>query len=196
VVEVVADVAQRTRTVRAATASQILEGGAVVNDDAACDVVVRARAFGQWTGLSRAMLDVTAAERFMAWGGRGLRDPDAQRLMFWDNGDGASGDGRLDWAQIGAGLALAAGALGVQGFVDETAYTPGVVPSTGSITTLGTRTGWSMRIGKMRLAIADVTITTNGTTGYFLVAPVRYTRFRLVSLSGGTPTVNCLIGTI
>jgi hypothetical protein len=43
---------------------------------------------------------------------------------------------------------------------------------------------------------SDFTITTNGTTGYFLVAPVRYTRFRLVSLSGGTPTVNCLIGTI
>lgn len=43
---------------------------------------------------------------------------------------------------------------------------------------------------------SDFTITSNGTTGYFLVAPVKYARFRLVSLSGGTPTVSCLIGTV
>jgi hypothetical protein len=48
----------------------------------------------------------------------------------------------------------------------------------------------------LNAADADFTITTNGTTGYFLVAPVKYVRFRLVSLSGGTPTVSCLIGTI
>jgi hypothetical protein len=48
----------------------------------------------------------------------------------------------------------------------------------------------------LNAANADFTITANGTTGYFLVAPVRFVRFRLVSLSGGTPTVSCLIGTI
>jgi hypothetical protein len=48
----------------------------------------------------------------------------------------------------------------------------------------------------LNAASADFTITTNGTTGYFLVAPVKFVRFRLVSLSGGTPTVSCLIGTI
>lgn len=125
----------------------------------------RARAYGQWTGLSRGMLDASGSERFLQWSGRGLFDPDGQRLLVWDNGDGAAGDGRLDWAQLGAGLALAGGALAVDGFVGETAYTPNVVASTGSITTLGARTGWSIRIGKMRLAIADVTITTNGTGG-------------------------------
>lgn len=48
----------------------------------------------------------------------------------------------------------------------------------------------------LNAANADFTITTNGTTGYFLVAPVKFVRFRLVSLTGGTPTVSCLIGTI
>ena len=42
----------------------------------------------------------------------------------------------------------------------------------------------------------DYTITGNGVTGYFLRAPVRFVRFRLVSLSSGTPTVSCKIGTI
>lgn len=42
----------------------------------------------------------------------------------------------------------------------------------------------------------DYTLTANGVSGYFLRAPVKYARFRLVSLSGGTPTVSCKIGTI
>ena len=42
----------------------------------------------------------------------------------------------------------------------------------------------------------DYTITANGVSGYFLRAPVRFVRFRLVSLSGGTPTASCKIGTI
>ena len=42
----------------------------------------------------------------------------------------------------------------------------------------------------------DITITANGTTGYFLVAPVAYARFRLVSFNGGSPAVACKIGTI
>ena len=42
----------------------------------------------------------------------------------------------------------------------------------------------------------DYTITANGVTGYFLRAPVRFVRFRVVSISGGTPTVSCKIGTI
>lgn len=42
----------------------------------------------------------------------------------------------------------------------------------------------------------DFTLTQNGTTGYFLVAPVQYVRFRLVSVTGGTPTVSCKLGTM
>jgi hypothetical protein len=48
----------------------------------------------------------------------------------------------------------------------------------------------------LNAAGTDFTITSNGTTGYFLVAPVKFVRFRLVSISGGTPAVNCKIGTI
>ena len=45
-------------------------------------------------------------------------------------------------------------------------------------------------------ANANTILDANGTTGYFLMAPVRYVRFRLVSITGGTPTVSCKIGTI
>ena len=41
----------------------------------------------------------------------------------------------------------------------------------------------------------DTTITANGTYGYALSGcPVKYIRLRLVSLSGGTPSVNGLVG--
>lgn len=43
---------------------------------------------------------------------------------------------------------------------------------------------------------ADYTITANGTYGYVLFAPVLYVRLRLVSLSGGTPSVATTLGTI
>ena len=42
----------------------------------------------------------------------------------------------------------------------------------------------------------DYTITANGTYGYVLYAPVQYLRLRLVSISGGTPTVSTVVGTI
>jgi len=42
----------------------------------------------------------------------------------------------------------------------------------------------------------DTTLTANGTTGYYLTAPVSYVRFRLVSITGGTPTVSCKVGTM
>lgn len=41
---------------------------------------------------------------------------------------------------------------------------------------------------------ADYTLTANGTYGYVLFAPVKYIRLRLVSLSGGTPTVSAIAG--
>ena len=42
----------------------------------------------------------------------------------------------------------------------------------------------------------DTTITANGTTGYALNGcPVKYARVRLVSISGGTPTVAAKVGT-
>jgi hypothetical protein len=42
---------------------------------------------------------------------------------------------------------------------------------------------------------SDTTLTANGTTGYILSsAPVRYVRMRLVSLSGGTPSVSGFVG--
>lgn len=41
----------------------------------------------------------------------------------------------------------------------------------------------------------DTTITSNGTYGYALSGcPVQYARLRLVSLSGGTPTVTTVLG--
>lgn len=43
----------------------------------------------------------------------------------------------------------------------------------------------------------DTTITANGTYGYALNGcPVKYLRLRLVSISGGTPSVACKIGAI
>ena len=42
---------------------------------------------------------------------------------------------------------------------------------------------------------ADTTITADGTTGYALNGcPVKYARVRLVSISGGTPTVAAKVG--
>jgi hypothetical protein len=35
----------------------------------------------------------------------------------------------------------------------------------------------------------DITLTTNGTYGFFLNAPGRYARVRLVSINGGTPSI-------
>ena len=46
----------------------------------------------------------------------------------------------------------------------------------------------------LNAAGTDFTITQNGTTGYFLSGPVGYARFRLVSATGGTPSVSCKIG--
>jgi len=42
----------------------------------------------------------------------------------------------------------------------------------------------------------DYTITANGTYVYVLFAPVQFVRVRLVSLSGGTPSVATVLGTI
>jgi len=43
--------------------------------------------------------------------------------------------------------------------------------------------------------VVDTTITANGTYGYALNGcPVQYLRLRLVSISGGTPNVACVIG--
>jgi hypothetical protein len=42
----------------------------------------------------------------------------------------------------------------------------------------------------------DYTLTSNGTYGYVLMAPVQYVRLRLVSLTGGTPTVATKVGVI
>lgn len=43
----------------------------------------------------------------------------------------------------------------------------------------------------------DTTITANGTRGFPLNGcPVEYVRLRLVSLSGGTPTVACVVGAL
>lgn len=44
---------------------------------------------------------------------------------------------------------------------------------------------------------SDTTITANGTYGYTLInCPVRYIRLRLVSFSGGTPSVACKVGAL
>jgi len=40
----------------------------------------------------------------------------------------------------------------------------------------------------------DYTLTANGVYGYVLYAPVQYVRVRLVSLSGGTPTISTVLG--
>lgn len=41
----------------------------------------------------------------------------------------------------------------------------------------------------------DTTISASGTYGYALSGcPVKYVRLRLVSLTGGTPTVDCKVG--
>ena len=43
----------------------------------------------------------------------------------------------------------------------------------------------------------DTTITANGTRGFALNGcPVEYVRLRLVSLTGGTPTVACVVGAL
>lgn len=42
----------------------------------------------------------------------------------------------------------------------------------------------------------DFTLTANGTYGYVLFAPVQFVRLRLVSISGGTPSVASIVGTV
>ena len=42
----------------------------------------------------------------------------------------------------------------------------------------------------------DYTLIANGVTGYFLRAPVKFVRFRLVSHTGGAPVIACKVGTI
>ncbi len=43
----------------------------------------------------------------------------------------------------------------------------------------------------------DTTITANGTRGFPLNGcPVEYVRLRLVSITGGTPTVACVVGAL
>jgi len=43
----------------------------------------------------------------------------------------------------------------------------------------------------------DTTITANGTRGFALNGcPVEYVRLRLVSITGGTPTVACVVGAL
>lgn len=42
----------------------------------------------------------------------------------------------------------------------------------------------------------DFTLTANGTYGYVLFAPVQFVRLRLVSISGGTPSVATVLGTV
>ena len=43
----------------------------------------------------------------------------------------------------------------------------------------------------------DTTITANGTRGFALNGcPVEYVRLRLVSFTGGTPTVACVVGAL
>ena len=42
----------------------------------------------------------------------------------------------------------------------------------------------------------DFTLTANGTYGYVLFAPVQFIRLRLVSVSGGAPSVATVLGTI
>ena len=46
-------------------------------------------------------------------------------------------------------------------------------------------------------SLDDTKITANGTTGYSLSGtPVEFVRLRLVSLSGGTPTVATVVGAL
>jgi hypothetical protein len=48
---------------------------------------------------------------------------------------------------------------------DEGEWTPDVTPGTGSFTTLGTKTGKYVKIGKLVTVTITVNITTNGTAG-------------------------------
>jgi len=41
---------------------------------------------------------------------------------------------------------------------------------------------------------SDTTITANGTYGFCLYAPVQYIRLRLVTITGGTPTITAKVG--
>lgn len=43
---------------------------------------------------------------------------------------------------------------------------------------------------------ADSTLTANGTYGFTVFAPVRYVRLRVVSISGGTPTIATKAGAL
>lgn len=52
-------------------------------------------------------------------------------------------------------------------------------------------TGWFPLYDATRL---DTTITANGVYGYTVYAPVAFVRLRLVSISGGTPTVSAKVG--
>jgi hypothetical protein len=46
---------------------------------------------------------------------------------------------------------------------EEGTFTPTLTSTTGTITTVGTRTGWYTKIGNLVVGAVDITITTNGT---------------------------------
>jgi hypothetical protein len=79
------------------------------------------------------------------------------------------------------------------------------VNTTFQVTVTGIGTNVVMRfegsldgVGYFNLAAggADFTLTANGVYGYALFAPVQFVRARLVSASGGTPSVAVVAGTI
>jgi hypothetical protein len=68
---------------------------------------------------------------------------------------------------------------------EEGTFTPNATSSAGTITTVGTRTGWYTKIGNMVFGQIDVTITTNGTgSGFLNITGLPFTASAAVTVAG------------
>jgi hypothetical protein len=79
---------------------------------------------------------------------------------------------------------------------EEGTWTPSVTSSTGTITTVGTVSGWYRKIGGIVTVFADATITTNGTgAGYINIAGLPFTSTAAGAVNGKeTATEKALAG--
>jgi hypothetical protein len=68
---------------------------------------------------------------------------------------------------------------------EEGTWTPATTSQTGTITTMGTQTGWYRKIGGIVFVEADITITTNGTGATYLnIAGLPFTAVNATAIHG------------
>jgi len=133
---------------------------------------VQSNKFGTFSGglATQGIIDLTTGVTGnlpLANGGTGatLVDPNADRILFWDDSAGA-----ITWLQPNSGLSISGTTIGIDNYTSAT-YTPswtasGTAPSLGN----GTLNGSYSRIGNLVSVQLDLTLgsTTTQGTGYWI----------------------------